>query len=60
VRAKQQFVKIGPTLGEDIIVTEGLKAGDEIASSGSFKLRDGALIFVVPPAAPAPAAASTK
>jgi membrane fusion protein, multidrug efflux system len=51
-RAKVQFVKVGPTLGDDAIVLEGLKPGDEIAAAGSFKLRDGALVMIAPPKAP--------
>ncbi|MEK6703104.1 MAG: efflux transporter periplasmic adaptor subunit, partial [Planctomycetota bacterium] len=43
-RAKQRFVKLGPTVGEDVIVLEGVKAGDELATVGSFKLHDGALV----------------
>jgi membrane fusion protein (multidrug efflux system) len=48
-RAYQRFIKLGPTIGDKVIVMEGLTAGEEIASDGSFKLRDGALI---PPAMP--------
>ena len=44
-RAKQQFIKLGPTLEHDIIVSEGLKPGDEVAAAGSFKLRDGGLVM---------------
>ena len=43
-RAKQRFVKLGPTVGEDVIVLEGVKAGDELATVGSFKLHDGAQV----------------
>ncbi|MGH7132950.1 MAG: efflux RND transporter periplasmic adaptor subunit [Phycisphaerales bacterium] len=53
LRAKQQFIKLGPPVGPDIIITEGLKAGDEIAAAGSFKLRDGAMVMKAPPPAPA-------
>ncbi len=49
LRARQQFVKLGPTIGNDVIVLDGLKAGDRIASIGSFKLRDGALVMPPPP-----------
>lgn len=53
LRAKQRFIKLGPTIGEDVIVLEGLKEGEQIASSGSFKLREGALIMPGMPPAPA-------
>lgn len=45
LRAHQQFVKIGPMVGDDIIVLDGLKAGDEVAANGSFKLREGVLVM---------------
>lgn len=54
LRAFQAFIKTGPTLGEDIIVLDGLKEGDELASEGSFKLREGAMVM---PAGAAPAGA---
>jgi membrane fusion protein (multidrug efflux system) len=40
--AKQRYVKLGASVGENVIVLDGLKAGERVASSGSFKLRDGA------------------
>lgn len=46
VRARQRFVKTGPVSGSDIVVTEGLEAGQRIAAKGSFKLREGLLINV--------------
>lgn len=49
LRARQQFIKLGPTIGSDVIVLDGLKAGDRLASIGSFKLRDGALVMPPPP-----------
>jgi membrane fusion protein (multidrug efflux system) len=39
--ARQQFVKTGPVRGDYTVVESGLKAGDKIASSGVFKLRNG-------------------
>ena len=47
-RVRQRFVTLGVGVGGDVIVEKGLAAGDRIATSGSFKLRDGAL--VMPPA----------
>lgn len=58
VRAKQRFVQLGETLGEDVIVLEGLKVGDRIAAAGSFKLRDGVKVMLAPPAGAASADAS--
>jgi membrane fusion protein (multidrug efflux system) len=57
---KQQFVKIGQTRGDRVAVLTGVAAGDEVVTSGVFKLRNGAAVQVnnrVQPAnslAPAP------
>lgn len=48
LRATQRFVKLGPTVGQDVIVLEGVKEGEEVAASGSFKLRDGAKVMAAP------------
>jgi membrane fusion protein (multidrug efflux system) len=62
MRAHQKFVTLGPTVGENVIVLEGLKPGDQIAAAGSFKLHDGAKVMPGgPPDAPgAPAAPAEK
>lgn len=51
LRAKQRFVKLGASVGDDVIVLEGLKPGEQIAATGSFKLRDGALVMKAEPKA---------
>jgi membrane fusion protein, multidrug efflux system len=38
---RQQFVKLGETRGDQISVITGLKAGDQVVTSGQLKLRDG-------------------
>jgi len=43
---RQQFVKLGASRGDQIAVLSGLKAGEEIVSSGVFKLRNGASVLV--------------
>ena len=43
---KQQFVKLGGARGDQVAVVSGLKAGDEVVTSGAFKLRTGAAILV--------------
>ena len=43
---RQQFVKLGPARGDQIAVTSGVKPGDEIVTSGLFKLRNGAAVVV--------------
>lgn len=45
MRASQRFVKLGPSLGEDVVVVSGLSAGERLAGMGSFKLREGALVM---------------
>lgn len=58
MRAKQRMVTLGENLGTRVIVLRGLSAGETIAASGSFKLREGALVMEAPPTAPAPGATS--
>ena len=43
---RQQFVKLGPARGDQIAVLSGLKPGEEIVTSGVFKLRNGAAVLV--------------
>ena len=38
---RQQFIRTGETRGDFVAVTEGLKQGDEVVSTGVFKLRNG-------------------
>jgi membrane fusion protein (multidrug efflux system) len=45
-RARQRFVTLGPALGDDVIVREGLAVGERVAAAGSFKLRDGVRVLV--------------
>ena len=57
---RQQFVKLGGARGDQVAVVSGVKPGDEVVTSGVFKLRNGAAVQVnnkVQPAnSPAPAA----
>lgn len=50
LRAKQRFIRTGPSMGSDVVVLEGVAEGDRIAGAGSFKLREGALVIEAPPA----------
>jgi membrane fusion protein (multidrug efflux system) len=43
---RQQFVKVGPARGDQVAILSGLNAGDEVVSSGVFKLRNGAAVTV--------------
>lgn len=38
---RQQFVRSGEARGDFVAVTEGLKEGDEVVSTGVFKMRNG-------------------
>ena len=43
---RQQFVKIDGSRGDQVAVVSGVKPGDEVVSSGVFKLRNGAAVTV--------------
>jgi len=43
---RQQFVKVGTGRGDQIGIVSGLKPGDEVVTSGVFKLRNGAAVLV--------------
>lgn len=43
---RQQFVKLGGARGDQVAVLSGLKPGEEVVSSGAFKLRPGAAVVV--------------
>jgi membrane fusion protein (multidrug efflux system) len=43
---RQQFVKVDGARGDQVGVISGLKPGDEVVSSGVFKLRNGAAVAV--------------
>jgi membrane fusion protein (multidrug efflux system) len=43
---RQQFVKLGEGRGDQIAILSGLKPGEEVVTSGAFKLRNGAAVLV--------------
>jgi membrane fusion protein, multidrug efflux system len=43
-RAHERPVVSGPILGEEVVILSGVKPGEQVATSGSFKLREGALV----------------
>jgi membrane fusion protein (multidrug efflux system) len=43
---QQRFVKLGPSRGDQVAVISGLNPGEEVVSSGVFKLRNGAAVQV--------------
>ncbi|HJS48146.1 MAG TPA: efflux RND transporter periplasmic adaptor subunit [Gemmatimonadales bacterium] len=56
-RASLRAVRAGDVIGDEVVILEGLEAGEQVATSGSFKLREGALVHVADPAAAAAPAA---
>jgi RND family efflux transporter MFP subunit len=59
--ARQRAIKVGPIVGDDYPVLEGVKPGEKVVISGAQKLREGAPIAPAPeqgaapvPQAPAP------
>ena len=43
---RQQFVKLEGSRGDQVAIISGLKPGDEVVSSGVFKLRNGAAVQI--------------
>jgi membrane fusion protein, multidrug efflux system len=43
---RQQFVKVEGSRGDQVAIVSGIQPGDEIVSSGGFKLRNGAAVAV--------------
>jgi membrane fusion protein, multidrug efflux system len=43
---RQQFVQLGPSRGDQVAVVSGLEPGEEVVTSGVFKLRTGAAVLV--------------
>jgi membrane fusion protein, multidrug efflux system len=43
---RQQFVKLGATQGDQVAILSGVKAGEEVVTSGAFKLRPHAAVLV--------------
>lgn len=43
---QQKFVRLGAHQGDFVVVTEGVEAGDQIVSTGAFKLRPGMPVVI--------------
>jgi membrane fusion protein, multidrug efflux system len=43
---RQQFVKVDRTRGDQVAIVSGINPGDEVVTSGTFRLRNGAAISV--------------
>lgn len=50
--AKQHKVKLGPHLGSNVVVLDGLQEGDKVITDGFQRLRDGGKIVLGNPSAP--------
>jgi membrane fusion protein (multidrug efflux system) len=51
---RQQFVRVGEARGDFVAITEGLKSGETIVSTGVFKLRNGMPVAINNDLAPKP------
>ena len=51
---RQQFVRVGEARGDFVAITQGLKAGETIVSTGVFKLRNGMPVTINNDLAPKP------
>jgi membrane fusion protein (multidrug efflux system) len=43
---RQQLVKLGSARGDQVAVLSGVRPGEEVVTSGAFKLRNGAAVHV--------------
>jgi membrane fusion protein (multidrug efflux system) len=50
MRARTRVVKVASMSGDEIVVASGLEVGERVAASGSFKLREAALVVAEKPA----------
>ncbi|HLT92271.1 MAG TPA: efflux RND transporter periplasmic adaptor subunit [Woeseiaceae bacterium] len=46
LRAQARRVAIGTVLGDAVVIREGIAAGEQVAASGSFKLRNAVLVAI--------------
>lgn len=51
---RQQFIRLGETRGDFVAVTDGLKEGQQVVSTGAFKLRNGLNVVIDNKLAPHP------
>lgn len=49
-RAQVRTVHVEALAGDEVVLRDGLAAGEQVAASGSFKLRDAALVAAIPKA----------
>jgi membrane fusion protein (multidrug efflux system) len=58
-RAKLRPVVGGASIGNEVIIRQGLEPGEIVAASGSFKLHDGVGVDIAPAAGSPPQATTT-
>lgn len=46
LRAHSRGVEVGAVLGDAVVIQDGIAAGEQVAASGSFKLRDAVLVAI--------------
>ena len=51
-KARQQFVRLGASRGDFVEILDGVKAGDEVVTSGAFKLFNGQSVIKTDSPAP--------
>lgn len=47
-RAQQRAVQVEALAGDEVVIRDGLAAGEQVATSGSFKLHDAVLVAILP------------
>jgi membrane fusion protein (multidrug efflux system) len=60
LRAQLRPVRVASVAGDEVLVADGIEAGEQVATSGSFKLRDAVRVSVAAPAAAAADATAPK
>lgn len=48
LRAHERRVVSGTTIGDEVVIEHGVEVGEQVATTGSFKLREGALVALPP------------
>ena len=59
-KIEAELIKIGPIVGNNYPVLEGIRSGERVITSGVQKLADGAPIQPVQPTAPQPQGRGTQ
>jgi membrane fusion protein, multidrug efflux system len=49
LRARSRQVQVDTQAGDEVVIRQGLSAGEKVAASGSFKLRDAVLVAAITP-----------